>query len=72
MKSADFRSIVKLTDTRFQNSDVRIYIGKIGAGLWQCVVEQDGNMAQTGEQSKTKMEAFSILPQVAKSWGFEV
>lgn len=72
MKSADFRSIVKLSWTRFANHDVKIYVGKIAPSIWQCVVEQDGNMAQTGPQCKTKFEAFMVLPQVAEQWGFTV
>lgn len=59
-----------LTPTRFADGDVKIYITKICPGVWQCVVEQDGSYAQTGEQTKTKMECYSVLPSVAKQWGF--
>lgn len=72
MKSQDFKSIVKCTPTRFSADGVTLYIGKIAPAHWQCVVEQDGDMRQTGAFSKTKLEAFSILPDVARSWGFEV
>jgi len=72
MKSADFRGIVKLTETRFNENGVKIYIGQIAPRLYQCVVEQDGEMAQTGEQTKSKMEAYSVLPRVAAQWGFTV
>lgn len=61
-----------LTPTRFADGDVKIYITKICAGTWQCVVEQNGNFSQTGAQTKTKMECFSVLPEVAKQWGFDV
>jgi hypothetical protein len=71
MRSADFRSIVKLTPTRFQSPDCKLYIGQIAPRIWQCVVEQDGDMAQTGPQSKTKMEAYSTLNATAGQWGFK-
>ena len=71
MKSADYRSMVKVTPTRFEDkeSDCRLFIGHIAPGVWQCVVEQYGEMAQTGPHCKTKMETYSVLPDVAKQWG---
>ena len=73
MESGRFRSMVKLTPTRFIDAptDCKLHIGHIAPGVWQTVVEQDGQMAQTGPQSKTKMEAFLVLPEVAKMWGIE-
>ena len=61
---------VKLTQTRFSDDSVKIYIGKIAHNMWGCCVEQDGNIAQTGPMCKTKLECFSVLPEVAKNWGF--
>lgn len=71
MKSADFRSIVKVTPTRFSAGGVSLYIGQIGPRIYQTVVEQDGQMNQTGAQTKSKMEAYSVLPSVARNWGFD-
>jgi len=73
MKTADFRSIAKVTPTRYADAETgcNLYIGHIGHGHWQVVAEQDGQMNQTGPIAKTKMEAFSILPSVAKVWGFD-
>ena len=74
MKTADFKRRVPCTPTRFYDAetDCRLWVGKIAPGLWQTVVEQDGIMAATGAQSKTKIEAFSVLPEVARSWGFDI
>ena len=47
MKSADYKSIIPLTETRFFDADVKLYIGKF-KGFWQCCVEQDGDINQTG------------------------
>ncbi len=72
MDTASFKAMVKLTPTRFKEENCALYIGKIAPSVWQVCVETDGTMAQTGAQSKTKMEAFSVLPEVARQWGFEV
>ena len=62
---------VPLTATRFASDGCKLFIGKIAPGHWQCVVRQDGRDAATGPISKTKMEAFSVLPSVADQWGIK-
>ena len=64
-------SQVKLTETRYHDvaTNCRLYIGKIAANHWQCVVIQDGDESATGPICKTKMECFAEAGNVANSWG---
>ena len=69
MNLADFRKYGKVTPTRFNDGDVALHITKTG-DVWRVLVNQDGVCSATGEHAKTKMECYSILPQVARNWGF--
>ncbi len=60
----------RISPTRYQDADAKIYFGKSPSGDWRFVVDNDG-LAQVGPTFKTKAELLAYLPEYAKQWGFK-
>lgn len=75
MKADAFRRVIaSMTPTRYycEETNCRMYVVKCDTYLWRIAVAQDGEWSVTGPKCRTKAEAFSVLPDVAKNWGLEM
>ena len=71
MKNLDYyRQFAPVTPTRFNDGNVALYLHKSAPNCWRVLVDQDGRCEPSGEHAATKAECYSILPQVARNWGF--